>query len=353
MIYNNRYNTGERMKRHADYSLQSCHTFGMEVCAAHFVEYASVEELCEVLSALRGEWAGMTWLHIGAGSNLLFTSDCYRGVVLHSAIRGMEVVGEDEECVSLRAGAGVVWDELVAHCVSQGWGGVENLSLIPGEVGASAVQNIGAYGVEVADLIEKVETIGVADGKERTFRPTECDYAYRWSIFKGELRGKYIVTHVTYRLQKHPVLHIDYGNVRKELERMGEQPSLESVRRAICNIRNEKLPDPKVLGNAGSFFVNPVVSRSVIERIREDWPEVPYYEAEDGRVKIPAGWLIEQCGWKGRSLGRAAVHDKQALVLVNLGGATGREVVELSRVVAGAVKEKFDIEIHPEVNFIS
>ncbi len=341
------------MKRYADYSLQSWHTFGMEVRAAHFVEYASVEELREVLSALHGEWAGMPWLHIGAGSNLLFTSDFYRGVVLHSAIGGIEVVGEDADSVCLRVGAGVVWDRLVEHCVSQGWGGMENLSLIPGEVGASAVQNIGAYGVEVADLIEKVETVGRADGKEQAFLPSVCEYGYRWSIFKGAWRGKYIVTHVTYRLQKHPVLRIDYGNIRKELERMGEKPSLESVRRAICNIRNEKLPDPKVLGNAGSFFVNPVVARSVMERIREDWPDVPYYEVDSCRVKIPAGWLIEQCGWKGRSLGRAAVHDKQALVLVNLGGATGQEIVDLSQVVAGAVKEKFGIEIHPEVNFIS
>lgn len=341
------------MKRYADYSLQAWHTFGMEVRAAHFVEYASVEELREVLSALHGEWAGMPWLHIGAGSNLLFTSDFYRGVVLHSAIGGIEVVGEDEDSVCLRVGAGVVWDRLVEHCVSQGWGGMENLSLIPGEVGASAVQNIGAYGVEVADLIEKVETVGWADGKEQAFLPSACEYGYRRSIFKGAWRGKYIVTHVTYRLQKHPVLRTDYGNIRKELERMGAMPSLESVRRAICNIRNEKLPDPKVSGNAGSFFVNPVVSRTVMERIREDWPDVPYYEVDSCRVKIPAGWLIEQCGWKGRSLGKAAVHDKQALVLVNLGGATGQEIVALSQVVAGAVKEKFGIEIHPEVNFIS
>lgn len=341
------------MKHYTDYSLKSLHTFGMDVRAAHFVEYASVDELRTLLVRLHTEWTELPWLHIGGGSNLLFASDSYPGVIVHSAIKGWQVVHEDETSVHLRVGAGVVWDELVAYTVSQGWGGMENLSLIPGEVGASAVQNIGAYGMEAKDLIVDVETIEAASGEPYIFDCESCDYAYRYSMFKSaEYKGCFIITHVTYRLQKHPVFHLDYGNIRAELDRMGEGVSLETVRQAVINIRESKLPDPKVTGNAGSFFMNPVVPREVMERIRVDYPQMPFYEVDAGRVKIPAGWMIEQCGWKGRSLGRAAVHDKQALVLVNLGGATGSEVMALSDAVRQDVKEKFGVEIHPEVNFI-
>lgn len=341
------------MKLYTDYPLAHHHTFGMEVKAALYAEYESVEELQALLVRLQGEWAGWPFLQMGGGSNLLFIDDTYQGVVLHSAIRGWEVVAEDEDEVHLRVGAGVVWDELVAHCVGRQWGGMENLSLIPGEVGASAVQNIGAYGVEVKDLIECVHTLEVSSGAERTFSAAECRYAYRQSIFKQELKGKYIVTHVTYRLQKHPVLHLDYGNIRKELERQGGPVTLEAVRQAVISIRQSKLPDPEVLGNAGSFFMNPIVPREVMLRIQADYPTMPYYEVDAGQVKIPAGWMIEQCGWKGRSLGRAAVHDKQALVLVNLGGATGQEIVALCQAVRDDVKATFGIDIRPEVNFIS
>lgn len=340
------------MKHYTDYSLKSLHTFGMDVRAAHFVEYTSVDELEALLARMQSEWETLPWLHMGGGSNLLFTSDYYQGVILHSAIKGWQVVDEDEECVHLRVGAGVVWDELVAYTVAQGWGGMENLSLIPGEVGASAVQNIGAYGMEAKDLIETVDTIEIATGTSRTFACEECGYAYRQSVFKSELKGKFVVTHVTYRLQKNPVFHLDYGNIRAELERMGEGISLDTIRRAVIRIRESKLPDPQVMGNAGSFFMNPIVPRAVMEHIREAYPQMPFYEVDTERVKIPAGWMIEQCGWKGRALGRAAVHDKQALVLVNLGGATGREIIALSDAVRHDVKEKFGVDIHPEVNFI-
>lgn len=340
------------MKHYTDYSLKSLHTFGMDVRTAHFVEYTSVDELEALLVRMQSEWETLPWLHMGGGSNLLFTSDYYQGVILHSAIKGWQVVDEDEECVHLRVGAGVVWDELVAYTVAQGWGGMENLSLIPGEVGASAVQNIGAYGMEAKDLIETVDTIEIATGTSRTFACEECGYAYRQSVFKSELKGKFVVTHVTYRLQKNPVFHLDYGNIRAELERMGEGISLDTIRRAVIRIRESKLPDPQVMGNAGSFFMNPIVPRVVMEHIREAYPQMPFYEVDTERVKIPAGWMIEQCGWKGRALGRAAVHDKQALVLVNLGGATGREIIALSDAVRHDVKEKFGVDIHPEVNFI-
>lgn len=340
------------MKHYTDYSLKSLHTFGMDVRTAHFVEYTSVDELEALLVRMQSEWETFPWLHMGGGSNLLFTSDYYQGVILHSAIKGWQVVDEDEECVHLRVGAGVVWDELVAYTVAQGWGGMENLSLIPGEVGASAVQNIGAYGMEAKGLIETVDTIEIATGTSRTFACEECGYAYRQSVFKSELKGKFVVTHVTYRLQKNPVFHLDYGNIRAELERMGEGISLDTIRRAVIRIRESKLPDPQVTGNAGSFFMNPIVPRAVMEHIREAYPQMPFYEVDTERVKIPAGWMIEQCGWKGRALGRAAVHDKQALVLVNLGGATGREIIALSDAVRHDVKEKFGVDIHPEVNFI-
>ncbi|MBQ3926965.1 MAG: UDP-N-acetylmuramate dehydrogenase [Bacteroidaceae bacterium] len=334
------------MKEYKDYSLLGHNTFGMDVKAKRYVEYDSEEELRALIPTLEGKV-----LHIGGGSNLLFKGD-FDGTVLHSAIKGIQVylgIGENDEVV-VRVGAGVVWDDFVAWAVSNGYGGVENLSLIPGEVGASAVQNIGAYGVEAKDVIAKVEAIDLQSGAFRSFGVDECGYAYRQSIFKNELKGRYAITHVTYRLQKHPQLRLDYGNLLAVLSGK-ENITVEYVRQAIIDIRNAKLPDPKVLGNAGSFFMNPVVSREKFLALQKDYPQMPFYEVEGG-VKIPAGWMIDQCGWKGKSLGRAAVHDKQALVLVNLGGATSDEIVTLCETICRDVREKFGIDIHPEVNLI-
>ena len=332
------------MKDIANYSLLSRNTFGMDVKAKRFVEYDNEEELKALIPTLSGEV-----LHMGGGSNLLFKGD-FEGTVLHSAIKGIEVVDESAESALVRAGAGEVWDDFVAWAVERGYGGVENLSLIPGEVGASAVQNIGAYGVEAKDVIALVEAIDLSNGQKRVFGTEECNYAYRQSIFKNALKGKYAITYVTYRLQKQPVLKLDYGNIRAVLGDNG-QHTISDVRQAIIDIRNAKLPDPKVQGNAGSFFMNPVVSREKFLSIQKDYPQMPFYEVEGG-VKIPAGWMIDQCGWKGKSLGRAAVHDKQALVLVNLGGATSDEILTLCHTICKDVKEKFGIDIHPEVNFI-
>lgn len=334
------------MKEYKDYSLLGHNTFGMDVKAKRYVEYDSEEELRALIPTLEGKV-----LHIGGGSNLLFKGD-FDGTVLHSAIKGIQVylgIGENDEVV-VRVGAGEVWDDFVAWAVSNGYGGVENLSLIPGEVGASAVQNIGAYGVEAKDVIAKVEAIDLQSGAFRSFGVDECGYAYRQSIFKNELKGRYAITHVTYRLQKHPQLRLDYGNLLAVLSGK-ENITVEYVRQAIIDIRNAKLPDPKVLGNAGSFFMNPVVSREKFLALQKDYPQMPFYEVEGG-VKIPAGWMIDQCGWKGKSLGRAAVHDKQALVLVNLGGATSDEIVTLCETICRDVREKFGIDIHPEVNLI-
>lgn len=337
------------MKDFTNYSLLPYNTFGMDVKAARFVEYESVDELQGFLTGRQEKDAPL--LHVGRGSNLLFVSD-YPGTVLHSGIKGIQVVQETEEFVDLRVGAGEVWDNLVDYTVQKGWYGAENLSLIPGEVGASAVQNIGAYGVEAKDLIVAVETVAVETGELRVFTNEECHYAYRESIFKKELKGKYIVTYVTYRLQKKPVYHLDYGNIRSELQKEGGGLSLAGLRQIIIHIREAKLPDPEKIGNAGSFFMNPIVPVQQFEELLKMYPEMPHYKVDETRVKIPAGWMIDRCGWKGKHLGRAGVHDKQALVLVNLGGATGAEVVRLAEAIVRSVKEKFGITICPEVNFI-
>ena len=330
-------------------SLLPYNTFGMDVKASRFVEYASVEELRGLWNAEREAVARA--LHIGGGSNLLFASD-YEGLILHSAIKGYTVVKETEEEVEVRVGAGEVWDDFVAYTVANGWYGAENLSLIPGEVGASAVQNIGAYGVEAKDLIVSVDTFGLETGEERRFMREECRYAYRESVFKQELKGKYAVTFVTYRLKKHPVFHLEYGNIRAELEKQGCQVDLENVRRIIIAIRQAKLPDPKVLGNAGSFFMNPVVPKMQFEALLAQYPDMPHYPVDDAHVKIPAGWMIDRCGWKGKRVGHAGVHEKQALVLVNCGGATGKEVMHLAEEIVASVRERFGVTIRPEVNYI-
>lgn len=336
------------MKIFRDYSLLPHNTFGMDVKASVFIEYASVEELKEVLSLYVKD---NQWLHIGKGSNLLFTGD-FSGIILHSAIKGYEVIHEDTNEVVVRVGAGEVWDDFVAMTVENEWYGAENLSLIPGEVGASAVQNIGAYGVEAKDLIVGVEAIEVSTGKESIFKNEECGYAYRESVFKSSLKYQYLVTHVSYRLKKTPCYHLDYGNIRLELEKQKVRLTLANVRQAIISIREAKLPDPKLQGNAGSFFMNPVISRKHFEALLVDYPLMPHYEVDAESIKIPAAWMIDQCGWKGKRLGRAGVHDKQALVLVNLGGAVGTEVIALSEAIQKSVYEKFGINILPEVNFI-
>jgi len=328
------------------YSLLPYNTFGIDVSASRFLEYASVAELEEYIA----QGAVTTpFLHIGGGSNLLFTKD-YDGLILHSRIGGIEVTAEDSQAVSLRVGAGVVWDDFVACCVEHGWYGAENLSLIPGEVGASAVQNIGAYGVEVKDLITAVETVNI-QGYERVYSVEECEYAYRNSIFKRPENKSVFVTYVRFRLSKEERYTLDYGTIRQELAKY-PAPTLPIVRKVIIEIRESKLPDPKVTGNAGSFFMNPIVAKDKLEALQRDYPRIPYYELPDGRVKIPAGWMIDQCGWKGKSLGPAAVHDKQALVLVNRGGAKGSDVIALSDAVRASVRDKFGIDIHPEVNVI-
>jgi UDP-N-acetylmuramate dehydrogenase len=358
------------MREQSDYSLLQHNTFGIDARCRRFVEYATVKEAREVALSLHDPF-----LIIGGGSNLLLTGN-YEGTVVHSAIRGIEPTVQADGTVLLRVGSGEVWDEVVALCVERGWHGAENLSLIPGEVGATAVQNIGAYGAEASHIIYKVEAVGINDGQTVTIDAADCHYGYRQSRFKGEWRNRYLITYVTYRLTTTFTPLLDYGNIRNVLsQRMvngqssmvngqssmvngqwsmvnDRQPTAKDLRQAIIDIRREKLPDPAVEGNAGSFFMNPVVERPVFERLLQQYPQMPHYAVDETHVKIPAGWLIEQCGWKGRSLGHAGVHNRQALVLVNRGGATGADIVALSNAIRTSVHEKFGITIVPEVNIV-
>lgn len=334
-------------------------TFGISATCNEFAEYQSTSALVALLERLGG--SGERWMHIGSGSNLLFLNSHYDGVVLHSQIHGIEMCDEDDESVLLRVGAGEDWDEFVAHCVKQGWYGLENLSLIPGEVGASAVQNVGAYGVEAGDRIETVE--GCLVGSEGHVSPTvidraDCQYAYRSSVFKHDLKGRFVITHVWYRLSKRFKPVLTHAAVTRLLESQGTDVSCctaEDIRRAIIDVRRAKLPDPKVTGSAGSFFMNPVVPQAKADELLQRYPNMPHYpapEGQEGGVKIPAGWLIEQCGWKGKQLGAAGVHPQQALVLVNNGGATGSDIEHLAFTIQADVRKKFGIEIRPEVLFV-
>jgi len=325
-----------------NYSLKEHNTFGIEAKCERFVEFTSVEEAQQVAEMLRE--TDLPYIIIGGGSNLLLTKD-YSGIVVRSDILGIQIDGDRMTC-----GSGEVFDEIVEASLMAGLYGLENLSLIPGDVGASAVQNIGAYGVEAKDYIDSIEAVEIATGKVVIIKAQDCGYGYRQSKFKTDWKNRYLITYVTYRLSTEFKPHLDYGNIKQALSTL--EPTAQNLRKTIIDIRNAKLPDPKVTGNAGSFFMNPIISISQYEALVAHYPQMPHYEVDAEHVKIPAGWMIDQCGWKGKSLGRAGVHEKQALVLVNLGGATGDEIVKLCQTIQKDVKEKFGIEIHPEVNIV-
>lgn len=333
------------MKDIHDYSLKQHNTFGIEARCDRFLEYSTADEAKAVADILRQ--SAQPFLIIGGGSNLLLTQN-FKGIVVRSAIKGIKPQKD-----TLRCGSGEVWDDVVDYSVKHGYYGMENLSWIPGDVGASAVQNIGAYGVEVKDFIETIEAIEIASGALQLIDAAACQYAYRQSRFKGEWKNQYLITHVTYRTQRDFQPKLDYGNIRSELERRNmTHPTASQLREVIIGIRQEKLPDPAVMGNAGSFFMNPIVERSQYEALASQYENMPHYTIDANHEKIPAGWMIDQCGWKGRTVGHAAVHDRQALVLVNRGNATGQEIVDLCRMIQRDVKEKFGITIKPEVNII-
>lgn len=334
------------MKDIRDYSLKEHNTFGIDAKCRRFIEFDNDDEAVVVAEILRQ--SGMPYIIIGGGSNLLLTRD-FDGIVVRSAVKGYYF----EDGYRMICGSGETFDDMVATSIEAGYYGMENLSLIPGDVGASAVQNIGAYGVEAKDFILCVRAVEIATGKLCLLAAEECEYGYRQSRFKHDWKDKYLITRVTYGLSRTFKPHLDYGNIRAELERKGiTAPTAQQLRETIIDIRNAKLPDPKVTGNAGSFFMNPVVSREKYEELAARFVDMPHYKVDSQHEKIPAGWMIDQCGWKGKSLGRAGVHPKQALVLVNLGGATGHEIVALCTAIQQDVKAKFGIDIYPEVNII-
>ena len=333
------------MRIEKDYSLKQHNTFGIDAKCAQFVEYSNEAEAKEVAELLRT--SRVPYIIIGGGSNLLLTRD-YEGIVVHSACMGIEHKGNCLVC-----GSGEVFDDVVAQSISVGLYGAENLSLIPGDVGASAVQNIGAYGAEAKDLIRTIRAVEIETGNVCIIENAECEYGYRQSRFKKDWKNKYLILSVEYQFSEEFNPRLDYGNIRAELEKSGiSNPTAQELRDTIIRIREAKLPDPKVLGNAGSFFMNPIVPRAKYNELAALYEGMPHYDIDADSVKIPAGWMIDQCGWKGKSLGRAGVHDKQALVLVNRGGATGQEVVALCQQIQADVKQKFGIDIYPEVNVI-
>ncbi|MBP6610492.1 MAG: UDP-N-acetylmuramate dehydrogenase [Paludibacter sp.] len=330
-------------------SLKSLNTFGIDAQCTKLIHYNTVDELKLIIAS--GQLNNSKVLHIGGGSNLLFMAN-FEGVILHSQIKHLKVVSQNTESIQVEVGAGMIWDDLVAYAVQNNWYGIENLSLIPGEVGASAIQNIGAYGVEVCECIKSVQAVHLKTGEIKHFSTEECHYGYRESIFKNELKGQYAIVSVVFELQLAESYTLNYQHLEEEVRKNGEL-NLQNVRHTIIAVRESKLPDPLVAGNAGSFFMNPVVPKATFEKLLEQYPLMPHYYVSPTYEKVPAGWLIDQCGWKGKAVGNAGVHDKQALVLVNKGGATGAEIVHLAQLIQQSVSEKFGIIITPEVNYIS
>jgi UDP-N-acetylmuramate dehydrogenase len=334
-------------------SLKPYNTFGIQATARYWVDIQHLNDLQTLLQL--DEYNDVPKLILGGGSNLLLTRD-FDGMVVRVNIQGIELVREDEQHWWLKAGAGVNWHAFVLYCVKRGYAGVENLSLIPGTVGAAPMQNIGAYGVEIEQVFDSLEAINRQTGETRTFTHAECEFGYRESIFKHQLKGEYILVSVTFRLDKQPTFHTSYGAIQETLDQMGVAPdklSIKAISDAVIRIRQSKLPDPTQIGNAGSFFKNPEISQAQFETLKAQFPELPGYPlSASSKVKVPAGWLIEQAGWKGYRRGDAGVHAKQALVLVNYGSAVGSEILELAKDVQRSVKEQFGIEITPEVNVV-
>ncbi len=333
-----------------DISLKPYNTFGLDVKAESFVECEDRSELVGFIKNDLKQYA--SFIVLGGGSNVLFKED-YQGLVIRLRTKGVQIVEESEDVIRVKAEAGEDWDEFVAYCVDHGWGGLENLSLIPGNVGTSPIQNIGAYGVEIKDVMTELEALDIATGEIIIFKNSDCDFGYRQSVFKSKYKGQYIILSVTFNLSKRSEVNTSYGAIETALKESGiEEPTIKDVRDAICFIRDSKLPDTDKLGNAGSFFKNPVIAKIEFDQLMASYPNAPFYKVNDLNFKIPAGWLIEQCGWKGKREGNVGMHEKQALVLVNYGEATGQELIDHAHRVIESVKQKFGIDIEPEVNIV-
>lgn len=332
-------------------SLKAYNTFGVDVKASHFVEVHSISDIQKVYN--NPEFSSLDKLILGGGSNLLFTKD-WNGLVIHNKISGAKITGETNNYALIEAGSGIIWHQLVEFAIKHNLGGIENLSLIPGTVGAAPLQNIGAYGVEIKDTLQSVTTYDIANDSIKIFGNEECQFGYRDSYFKKEGKGKYFVLNVVLKLSKQPIFNTSYGALREIFGKTNpEDLTIEEVSKAVIQIRKSKLPDPKEIGNAGSFFKNPVVKKQLFAELTKQYPEMPFYaQSNSDEAKIPAGWLIEQCGWKGKRIGQTGSHAKQSLVLVNYGNATGTEIHDLAMEIEKSVLEKFNITLEPEVNIL-
>ena len=333
-----------------NYPLLKLNTFGVDVKAKYFTSINTINELIELTKT--NLFKDLELLILGGGSNILFTKD-FDGLVILNNIKGKEIIDQNQQSIFLKIGAGENWHELVMYCVDNGWGGIENLSLIPGNTGTAPMQNIGAYGVEIKETFVQLEALEISSGKIVKFNNSDCEFGYRESVFKNKMKNQYIILNITLELKKNPVLNINYGDVKAILESQNiKNPAIKEVSNAIISIRQSKLPDPKKIGNSGSFFKNPIVSLNQLELIKKKYPNVVNYEINENEFKIAAGWLIERAGWKGKKFNNYGVHEKQALVLVNYGLANGMEIFELSEKIILDIKDKFGITLEREVNII-
>lgn len=336
------------MQIQENFPLKPYNTFGIQASAQYFSSFTNVEQLTE----LKTQYSRLPTLILGGGSNLLFTHN-FEGIVMKNDVKGIEKIKEDNDHVYVRVGAGENWHQFVMYCIQNNWAGVENLSLIPGNVGASPMQNIGAYGVEIREVFHELKAFHLQEKSNYNFTLKDCAFGYRDSVFKQKYKDQFAILQVTFRLNKKPVFNTSYGAIEQELEKMGiKELSIAAISQAVINIRSSKLPDPVVIGNAGSFFKNPVVPNEKFEKLKQSFPNIAAYPNPDGSVKLAAGWLIEQCGWKGFRRGDAGVHEKQALVLVNYGNATGKEIYDLSTEILESVINKFGVQLEREVNII-
>ena len=333
-----------------NYPLLKLNTFGIDIKAKYFTSINTINELIEVTKT--NVFKDLELLILGGGSNILLTKD-FDGLVILNNIKGKEIIDQNQQSIFLKIGAGENWHELVMYCVDNGWGGIENLSLIPGNTGTAPMQNIGAYGVEIKETFIELEALEISSGKIVKFNNSDCEFGYRESVFKNKMKNQYIILNITLELKKNPVLNINYGDVKAILESQNiKNPGIKEVSNAIISIRQSKLPDPKKIGNSGSFFKNPIVSLNLLELIKKKYPNVVNYEINENEFKIAAGWLIERAGWKGKKFNNYGIHEKQALVLVNYGLANGMEIFELSEKIILDIKDKFGIKLEREVNII-
>ncbi|WP_179333341.1 UDP-N-acetylmuramate dehydrogenase [Winogradskyella costae] len=330
-------------------SLKSFNTFGIDAKAQSYCDISTIEDLSTILK----NYGDVPLFILGGGSNMLLTKDI-DALVLHINLKGIEVVSETKNSVVIKAMAGENWHNFVLWCLNHNFGGIENLSLIPGNIGTAPIQNIGAYGVELKDVFVSCEALKIDDQSIKTFSKSDCNFGYRESVFKQDLKGQYIITSVNLELKKtEHVLRTDYGVIKNELDTNGiTKPSIQDVSNAVIAIRQSKLPDPKIIGNSGSFFKNPIISAKAFIELERNFPDVPSYKVSDETIKVPAGWLIEKAGFKGKRFNDYGVHSKQALVLVNYGNATGKEIFELAQLIQKTVKRLFNIQIETEVNII-